>query len=340
MALRIGVIGAGLIVSRAHLPAVVACADAELAALVDTSAERARDLANRFGQRPRIATTVDDVLTELDAAIIATPNESHCELAVRCLEAGLHVLIEKPLATSVAEGEMIAAAARKAGKVVAVGYNRRFLSVVPLMKDLIEEGYFGELRRFVYQFGTVGGWAPLSNYNLRRSSAGGGVLAVAGTHFLDRLAYWFGLPAACACLDDSRGGPEATAVCWFRYGDDGSGFEGEARLSKTIALPEGFALETAKGLVIFREEKDELVFQPRDRANLELCMRVPTHGQRRRRSTHALQLEDFVAACRNGCSPRVPIEEGLATQRLIDDLYAARRPLTPTTTASPELVLS
>lgn len=335
MAFRIGIIGAGLIVSRAHLPAVVACADVELTALVDTSVKRARDLADRFAQKSRIATTVEDVVAGLDAAIIATPNESHCELAVRCLEAGLHVLIEKPLATSLAEGKMIAAAAHEAGKVVAVGYNRRFLSAVPLMKELIEDHYFGELRRFVYQFGTVGGWAPLSNYNLRRASAGGGVLAVAGTHFLNRLVYWFGLPSASACVDDSHGGPEATAVCWFRYGGAGSSFEGEARLSKTVALPEGFALETAKGLVIFREEKDELIFKPSARPSLELCMRAPIDEQRRRRSTHVLQLEDFVAACRNGRSPRVPIEEGLATQQLIDDLYAARQPLMPATTPPP-----
>jgi predicted dehydrogenase len=242
MALRIGVIGAGLIASRAHLPAIVTCADVELAGLIDISAARARDLANRFGQAPRIATTVDDVLSELDAAIIATPNESHCELAVRCLEAGVHVLIEKPLATSVAEGEMIMAAAQKAGKVAVVGYYWRFLTGVRLLKEFLEEGYFGELRRFVYQFSSLTGWAPLSGYNLRRTSAGGGVLVVNGSHLLDCLVYWFGVPRACACVDDACGGPEATAVCWFRYGDDGRSFEGEVRLSKTVDLPQGFVL--------------------------------------------------------------------------------------------------
>ncbi len=318
MALRIGVIGAGLIASRAHLPAIVTCANVELAALVDISAARARDLAGRFGQTPRIATRVNDVLGELDAAIIATPNESHCELAVRCLEAGVHVLIEKPLATSVAEGEMIMTAAQKAGKVAAVGYNRRFLSIVPLMKKFIEDGYFGELHRFVYQYSSLAGWAPLSGYNLRRASAGGGVLAVNGSHLLDCLVYWFGPPRACACVDDFCGGPEATSVCWFRYGDERRSFEGEVRVSKTVALPEGFALQTNNGIVIIREERDELIFQPRNRYDFELCIHATTRRQGRGHSTYVLQLQDFVIACRTGRSPRVPIEEGLATQRLIE----------------------
>jgi predicted dehydrogenase len=333
MALRVGVIGAGLIASRAHLPAVAACADVDFAALVDISAARARDLADRFGHSPRIATNVDDVIGELDAVIIATPNESHCELAVRCLEAGVHVLIEKPLATSVAEGEVILAAARKAGKVAAVGYNWRYLSVVRLLKELLEDGYFGELRRFVYQFSSLSGWAPLSGYNLRRTSAGGGVLAVNGSHLLDCLVYWFGVPRACACVDDSCGGPEATAVCWFRYGEDGRGFEGEVRVSKTVALPEGFVLQTDRGIVIFREERDDLIFQPRDRCDFEWCIHPTTHRQARRCSTYLLQLEDFVTACRTGCSPMVPIEQGLATQRVIEALYATRQPLRASSTA-------
>jgi predicted dehydrogenase len=102
--LRIGIAGAGLITARIHLPVVLSCPDAELAALVDTSVERARELAARWGQSPRIATEIQDIVDSVDAMIIATPNASHSDLAVRCLEAGRHVLIEKPLATSAAEG--------------------------------------------------------------------------------------------------------------------------------------------------------------------------------------------------------------------------------------------
>jgi predicted dehydrogenase len=325
--LRIGIAGAGLVTARAHLPAVLSCPEVELAALVDTSVERAHELAARCGPTPRIAADVRDVLDCVDAMIIATPNASHGELAVRCLEAGRHVLIEKPLATSVAEGEAVVAAARRSGKVAAVGYNRRFLSAVPLMKELLDDGYFGELRRFAYQFGVLGGWAPVSAYNLQRQSAGGGVLTVEGSHFLDRLIYWFGEPVSCACFDDSEGGPEATVICQFGYGEGGAGLAGEARLSKTVPRRAGFALDAATGLVIFREEDNALLFYPVDRPRLELRLSARTGATLGKTGTHGLQLADFVNACRTGRPPMVPAAEGLETQRLIDRLYAVRQPL-------------
>jgi predicted dehydrogenase len=331
--LRIGIAGAGLVTARAHLPAVLSCPDAELAALVDTSVERARELAARYGLTPRIAADVLDVLDGVDAMIIATPNASHGDLAVCCLDAGRHVLIEKPLATSAAEGEAVVAAAHKSGKIAAVGYNRRFLSAVPLMKELLDDGYFGAIYRFAYQFGVVGGWAPVSSYNLQRQSAGGGVLTVEGSHFLDRLIHWFGMPDSCAYFDDSQGGPEATVVCLFGYGEDGAGLAGEARLSKTVPRREGFALETATGVVIFREEDDALLFYPADRPRIELRLRSRQGAPVGKAGTHALQLADFVSACRTGRSPRVPVAEGLATQYLIERLYAVRQPLAPASRA-------
>lgn len=332
--LRVGIAGAGLITARAHLPALLTCAHAEFVALADSSVERARELAERFGQSPRIAADVSDLLDGVDAMIIATPNHSHRDLALKCLAAGVHVLIEKPLATSLAEGEAIVAASNAAGKIAAVGYNRRFLSAVPLMKELLQDAYFGDLRRFGYQFGAAGGWAPLSGYNLRRQSAGGGVLTVEGSHFLDRLIYWFGWPNECSCFDDSRGGPEASVVCRFRYGDSDSSLQGEARLSKTVFMREGFALETTKGLVLFREAEDELTFYPSDRQTVESRFRSRVGGRRSKTSTHLLQLEDFVAACLTGRPPRVPAKEALSTQRLIDHLYAVRQPLAEATSAS------
>ena len=110
--LRVAIVGAGLVAARHHLPAVLACADAELSALVDTTAERARALATRLGlAATRVATAVDDVLDTVDAAVIATPNASHDDLAAHCLRAGVHVPVGKPLATSANGGEAIVRAA-------------------------------------------------------------------------------------------------------------------------------------------------------------------------------------------------------------------------------------
>src|SRR5688572_25624884 len=100
---RIGIVGCGRI-ANAHMQAVLAHPGAQLAALVDPDSGRAHAIAARFGVTPLVAEHVDDVLSEVDGAIIATPNHTHAEIAVACIARGVSVLIEKPLAVSVAEG--------------------------------------------------------------------------------------------------------------------------------------------------------------------------------------------------------------------------------------------
>ena len=121
----------------------------------------------------------------LDAMIVAVPNHLHRDVAVQCLAAGVPVLIEKPLATSVSDGEAICDASRSHRQVAAVAYVTRFRDNVQLLGELLSQRYFGAVRRFVYQAGSRGSWSPYSAYNLDRRAAGGGVLVVTG-HALSR----------------------------------------------------------------------------------------------------------------------------------------------------------
>ncbi len=209
--------GTGKIAASAHLPAALAAPGIDVVALVDPVLGRARALAQHYGIAPRLAASVSEVVGDIDGAVIATPNNSHCQIAVECCRAGVSTLIEKPLAVSVREGEAIARAAKEAGVVVAVGYVTRFYDGVGLLADLIATGYFGRVHRFAYQSGSAGRWAPLSGYTLDRAATGGGVLVVTGTHFLDRMLYWFGYPDGVEYQDDSLGGPEANVLARFRY---------------------------------------------------------------------------------------------------------------------------
>src|ERR1044071_4441423 len=110
---RLGLVGAGLITQGSHLPAALASNAVEVAAIVDPTVERAAQLARDYGISPRIAPRVEDVLTSIDGAIIATPNHTHCALALACLTQGVPVLVEKPLASSYEEGQSIVRAAAK-----------------------------------------------------------------------------------------------------------------------------------------------------------------------------------------------------------------------------------
>ncbi len=322
--LRLGLVGTGKITTDAHLPAALASPDFEVTAFVDPARERAADVARRAGLEARVAAELDEVLPAIDAALIATPNHTHAALAERCLAAGVHVLVEKPLANSVAEGEAIARAAGAKGPVVAVGYCTRFLDGVGLMKTLLERGFFGAVTRFAYQAGSPGGWASASGFTLDRSAAGGGVLVTQGTHFLDRLLYWFGPPERCSLEDDSRGGPEANAVARLHW----DGLEGSVRLSKTTALPAGVVLETDRGRAILRDgEAEPIRWQP-DGAPEATCELRPRDAQTQAGSgMYERQLADFARACRGEASPRVDAEDGLQVIRLVEDLYAHRRPM-------------
>jgi predicted dehydrogenase len=327
--IRVGIVGAGLITRNSHLPAVLGHPHARLTALVDSDTSRARALAESYGATPRVAPRVEDVLGEIDACIVATPNHTHAGLAVTCLRAGLHVLIEKPLATTVADGERIVRAAADSGTVAAVGYCTRFRDNIRLFTRLLAERRFGRATRFAYQYGTVGGWATLSAYTLDRAAAGGGVTVVSGTHFLDRLLYWFGAPDQVEYADDGHRGPEANAHCRFRFTGDAGPLHGAARFSKTAQLPGGMVVETEQGRLVLPETPGGAVrFLPRGCGDLALLVTdtVPSPDPPGS-SDFQRQLHHFLLACRGEGVFPVTAEGGLESLKLLQRLYDARRPL-------------
>ena len=329
---KVAIVGCGKI-AASHAEAVLSSPFADLVALIDPVPARAHALAERFGVRPQVAADVSEVLAGVNGAIIATPNHTHAAIAERCLAAGVAVLIEKPLAISTSEGERICQAAGRSGATVAVGYVSRFRETVRLMARLIEEGHFGQIRRFAYQFGTKGGWAPLSAYNLDRRTSGGGVLVTTGTHFIDRMLYWFGYPDEATLIDDALGGPEANAEAHFVYRKK-QGFIGVARFSKTVTMPAGFVMDTDMGVVVLKDRADATIFlRPHDKPDLEMTI-VPRH-RAPGGDEFVQQLEDFIQAARGQRAPTVTGEQGLDSLRLLEQLYRHRRESVPTSTGVP-----
>lgn len=349
---RIAIVGAGLIAENSHVPAVLAWPDARLAALVDPEAARCHRIAERFQVAPKICTDISQALGDIDAAIIATPNHTHHAIALTCIRAGVHCLVEKPLAATYAQGEEIAAAGEQHKVTVAVGYSSRFLDGVSLLGELIANNFFGEIYRFAYQFGSRGGWSPVSSYILDRKSVGGGVTVVVGTHFMDWMLHWFGFPDELTFADDSLGGPEANSLATFQYTRRSSPLVGTMRLSKTVPLPPGFVMETDRGIVSLEDKalNADVLLRPRDGTNCEMIVRRCANAsgiqQVQSPNNFVRQLADFVTACRTGTPPRVSARQGAESLRLIDALYAARTPLpefsagpflpSPTSQASPQ----
>lgn len=133
--IRLGVVGLGFIGGR-HVATIDRCEGVALVALVEPDGQRRLALA-----RDGVVTfaSVEDMLSEadLDGVVIATPSHLHAAPTVACLEAGLHVLVEKPIATTIEDADRIVEAARLHQRHVLVGYNRRHSDVVAKAKDLI-----------------------------------------------------------------------------------------------------------------------------------------------------------------------------------------------------------
>lgn len=129
--MRVAVVGAGSIARTIYLPILVD-SDCVLDGVTSRSGESAAALARRFNI-PRVYGSLDEV--EADCAFVLTPKETHAEIASRLLERGLHVFLEKPMATTVADAERLVRTAERSGRILLVGFNRRYAPAYVALKE-------------------------------------------------------------------------------------------------------------------------------------------------------------------------------------------------------------
>lgn len=189
---KIGVIGCGGIAEGKHLPALVKQPNIEIAWLCDILPERAEALKEKFGLTgAKVCRDYKEVLADpsVDAVHVLTPNREHWFITVDALNAGKHVLCEKPMAKSSAEAKAMLDAARVNNKVLTIGYQNRQRPDALYLKKLIEQGELGEIyyaRALALRRRAVPTWGVF----LDADAQGGGPLIDIGTHALD-LCLWF-----------------------------------------------------------------------------------------------------------------------------------------------------
>jgi predicted dehydrogenase len=182
---------------RAHLPALLACDGVDVVALVDPRTDVIEPAAARY-RVPAIFRDVETMLGQvesLDAAVVATPTDAHHAVVMRLLDRGAHVLCEKPLAYTVPQAEEMTALLHARGRVGKMGFLFRCSPVVARMKELIDQGFIGDvvaLESSVVNAQFVDPEKPL-HWKMRRARANGGVFVEYGSHSID-LAMWLGGP--------------------------------------------------------------------------------------------------------------------------------------------------
>jgi predicted dehydrogenase len=203
--MRVALFGCGWI-QDFHARAVTECGH-EAAAVANHREETARAFADRHGIAS--VTTDWEALAkdpDIDAAVVATPNALHAPQAIACLEAGKPVLVEKPMATSVAECDAMIAASGGSGAALMVAHCWRFHPDVRALKTRIAAGELGEIVK-TRGYGVHAGWGP-SGWFVDKALAGGGALPDMGVHAIDTARYLLGDPdpvKVCAAVGTRYG---------------------------------------------------------------------------------------------------------------------------------------
>lgn len=321
--LRLGIVGCGAVTEALHLPALARCRGLTLAALVD--ADRAR--AERFAA-PTGATVLSSHLEfpgKVDAALIAVPNALHAPVTIELLERGIPVLVEKPMALSLADCDRMIAAAARSGATLAVGLGRRFFPAYRFVKRLLDEGGLGELQSFEFREGTVFKWPTVTDAPFRRD-AGGGVLRDVGPHTLDLLLWWLGEAASVECFDDAAGGVEANCEIHLTMHN---GARGVVEFSRTRNFRRFYRIVGTRGSL---EASADWNNPP---VTLEVDGRISHRGpvteagviQLTYQDAIVAQLEEFSSAIRERREPAVSGVEGRRAIALIEICAQKRKSL-------------
>ena len=188
---RVGIIGCGGIANGKHMPSLKKVADCEMVAFCDIVLERAEQAAEKYGtEDAKVYTDYKELLKDqsIDVVHVCTPNRSHSFITVDALEAGKHVMCEKPMAINSVEAKKMLDAAARTGKLLTIGYQSRFRADSTFLKQEAEAGTFGDIyyaKATALRRRAVPTWGVFLN----EEEQGGGPLIDIGTHALD-LTLW------------------------------------------------------------------------------------------------------------------------------------------------------
>lgn len=190
--IKVGIIGTGNI-SNEHIKAYLKNPNVELYAFCDINEKNLKQMSETYGVT-RTFTDMNEMLklSEIDAVSICVWNSAHAPCAIAALNAGKHVLCEKPMATSAAEAMEMKTAADKNNKLLMIGFVRRYGNDCAILKDFIGSDYFGDLyytkATYLRRNGNPGGWFG------DKSRSAGGPLIDLGVHVIDLVRYLLGNP--------------------------------------------------------------------------------------------------------------------------------------------------
>jgi predicted dehydrogenase len=325
-----GIIGAGEIAARSFAPGLSVAPGNRLTAVYSRSLDKAQAFAGRFHVE-RACDSLDKLLADpqVDAVYIATPNSLHAEQAVRAAQAGKHVLVEKPMAITAADGERMIEACRRGGVKLGVVYQNRYHPAHFRARAHIEAGRLGEIQLATAQlcrgFARGGHW---SGWRVDPSMTGSGAIVAQAVHPIDLLRYLMGseVVEVQAMTDESppQRPVEEMAYCLLRFGN-------------------GAHATVIAGTLLPRYDNDVLLYGAKSKITCKGTLGVPIDDRGGELSIEGdgaahevfplkssadkmgAMVADFSRAVREGAEPAISGENGLQMIRIATALQESSR---------------
>ncbi len=332
--LRVGIVGSGGIAQGVHMPGWERLKGdgVQVVAVCDVVKKVAREAADKFNV-PHVFTDYRKMLREVDLEIVdvCTPNKYHKGPTVAALQKGCHVIVEKPMAMTVAEAKAMIRAAKKARRKLMVAQNVRFGSESRAMKRFVDDGGLGQVywaKASALRRRGIPGWGVFTNKELQ----GGGPLIDIGVHILDLTLWLMGFPEPATVSGvtyakiGTRKGVGGMGQWDYRNYSVEDHAAGLIRMKNgaTVILEASFALNVPQD-----EFRTYICGTKGGLCSSPLTFVTEEHGNIINGSpqflpnvqSHAEEIRCFVEAIRKGLPSPVPGEQALITQKILNGIY-------------------
>ena len=310
--IRVALLGSGY-VQEFHARAVHEHPSAELVAVANWREQSATALAERFAI-PRVTTDWNEIVeaSHVDAAVVATPNALHAPQATALLRNGKHVMVEKPMARSVAECDEMIDAARSSGTYLMVAHCWRFRDEVRAMRERIASDELGEVVK-THGYGAHAKWGP-SGWFVDPALAGGGALLDMGVHAIDTARFLLGDPTptrVCATVGTRYG--------TYEVDDDGVLLITWSNGTNSV-VESGWWQPHVGGL-----EADTEVYGTKGYARIWDPEPPSEDYKHDTQPMYSAQMAEFLDAIAEGRQPRPSGEDGRVVMQVVEEAYGSAR---------------